>query len=474
MKIISLTAENLKRLVAVSITPSGNLVEITGKNGQGKTSVLDAIWWALTGTGNVQAQPIRKGEARATIKLDLGEIIVTRTFTRKDETDYTTSLSVRGADGSSFKSPQAVLDGLAGALAFDPLEFSRMKAKDQFNSLRQFVPGIDFEKVDNQNRGDFERRTEVNRAAKQARAAADMISVPQDTPEEPIDEAALTTELQAAGTLNQDVERRRILRAQAVNDVCNYRDQADQVLAKIPGQLQEIEDQHKAVLASIDQQIGTLQRQRDTTIAQLGADLRRVESRVRDEAAEIQKKADDLQARLDGAEQLPAIIDTNAIAAKLNQARTVNSNVERARQKAVHQNDAKRLEDEAEQLTQSIEARNQAKRQAIAAAKMPVPGLDFGDGIVLLNGVPFEQASDAERLRASVAIAMAANPKLRVIRIRDGSLLDEDAMKLLGEMADKHDMQVWIERVDSSGAVGFVLEDGHVRQAAAAAERSAA
>jgi hypothetical protein len=158
----------------------------------------------------------------------------------------------------------------------------------------------------------------------------------------------------------------------------------------------------------------------------------------------------------------------------MNQARVINANVERVRQREVHRHTAEKYEQESAQLTQNIEARNKAKAEAIAAANMPVPGLGFGDGVVLLAGVPFEQASDAERLRASVAIAMAANPKLRVIRIRDGSLLDEDAMKLLAEMADKHDMQVWIERVDSSGAVGFVLEDGHVRQAEVAGERSAA
>ncbi len=69
----------------------------------------------------------------------------------------------------------------------------------------------------------------------------------------------------------------------------------------------------------------------------------------------------------------------------------------------------------------------------------------------------------AEKLRASVSIAMAMNPKLRVIRVRDGSLLDEDGLRLLAEMADKSDYQIWIERVDSSGKVGFVLEDGHLK-----------
>jgi ABC-type cobalamin/Fe3+-siderophores transport system ATPase subunit len=474
VKIISLTAENVKRLVAVSIKPNGNLVEITGKNGQGKTSVLDAIWWALTGTGNVQTQPIRKGETRATIKLDLGEIIVTRTFTRKDETDYTTALSVRGADGSSFKSPQAVLDGLAGALSFDPLEFSRMKARDQFNALRAFVPGIDFEKVDAQNRGDYERRTEANRLWKQALAAAEMISVPAETPEEPIDEVALTTEMQAAATLNQDVERRKTLREQASKDVENYRDQAQRELGKLEAELDAIEQRNAVEIIGIDQQIAALKRQRENAIVRGETERENAGIRIRDEAARFTKAADDLQARLDAAEQLPALIDTDAIARRMNEARVINANVERVRQREVHRHTAEKYEQESTQLTINIEARNKAKADAIAAANMPVPGLGFGDGVVLLAGVPFEQASDAERLRASVAIAMAANPKLRVIRIRDGSLLDEDAMKLLAEMADKHDMQVWIERVDSSGAVGFVLEDGHVRQAEAAGERSAA
>ncbi len=112
-----------------------------------------------------------------------------------------------------------------------------------------------------------------------------------------------------------------------------------------------------------------------------------------------------------------------------------------------------------------MEARNAAKAKAIAAAKMPVAGLEFGDGEILLGGLPFDQASDAERLRTSIAIAMAANPKLRVIRVRDGSLLDDQAMTLLGEMAEAADMQVWIECVGDAGKVGIVMEDGMVRGA---------
>lgn len=114
----------------------------------------------------------------------------------------------------------------------------------------------------------------------------------------------------------------------------------------------------------------------------------------------------------------------------------------------------------------AMEAREQARLDAIGKAEMPIPGLSFGDGVVTFNGLPLNQASDAEQLMISTAIAAALNPKLRVIRIRDGSLLDDDAMVRLAAFAEERDMQIWIERVDGSGTVGIVMEDGHVKGAA--------
>jgi hypothetical protein len=79
---------------------------------------------------------------------------------------------------------------------------------------------------------------------------------------------------------------------------------------------------------------------------------------------------------------------------------------------------------------------------------------------VLYQGLPFGQASNSEQIRVSMALAMASNPKLRVLRISDGSLLDSDSMELVANEAEKHGFQVWIERVDASGSVGIVMEEG--------------
>jgi len=81
-----------------------------------------------------------------------------------------------------------------------------------------------------------------------------------------------------------------------------------------------------------------------------------------------------------------------------------------------------------------------------------------------LRGVPFSQASSAEQLRVSVAMGLAMNPTLRVVLIRDGSLLDSASMQLIAEEAAKNKAQVWVERVSEDGAgCTVVIEDGMVQ-----------
>jgi hypothetical protein len=115
------------------------------------------------------------------------------------------------------------------------------------------------------------------------------------------------------------------------------------------------------------------------------------------------------------------------------------------------------------ELTHEIEAIDAKKAAAVAAAKMPVAGLGFdADGTVTFNGVPLSQASSAEQIKVSLAMAMALNPTIRVVRIMDGSLLDTDSMRLIAEMAAAADMQVWVERVQDGSPSAVVIEDGAV------------
>ena len=96
-------------------------------------------------------------------------------------------------------------------------------------------------------------------------------------------------------------------------------------------------------------------------------------------------------------------------------------------------------------------------------AKFPIKGLAFDDTGVTYNGIPFSQCSTAERLRVSLAMAMAMNPKLKVLRIMDGSLLDSQNMAVIQEMVAANDYQCWIERISENAGCGIYIEDGEVK-----------
>lgn len=406
MKIIALEAENLKRLTAVHIEPDGNLVQITGKNGQGKTSVLDAIWWALAGTSNVQTTPIRQGEETATITLDLGKLKVRRKFIAQDDGSYTTSITVENDDGARFQSPQKMLDALVGQLSFDPLVFSRMKSADKVQSLRSLVKDFDFDTAADEYKKEFEERTAQNRIAKDAQAAADALAAGlPDTIPQRIDvgaEMATLAEQEAHNAAQQELIKRR----------------------------DELAGQCEATMAEI---------------------------------AGLKKTLSGLEYMLEEMDEPADLIDLDSIKQKISGAQDANAIADRAerhQEQVQIEAQARSLSDE---LTKSMAQRKKLAADAISTIDMPVKGIEIIDGEVLLNGVPFDQASDAEQLSASIGIAMTLNPELKVIRVRDGSLLDDDAMKVLAKMADESDYQIWIERVDNSGAVGFVIEDGHVK-----------
>ena len=113
------------------------------------------------------------------IRLDLGEIKVRRTFKHKGEAgEFTTSLVVENGEGARYPSPQKMLDTLVDHLSFDPLAFTRMKARDQFDALRAFVPGVDFDAIDKANKDDFAARTVKNREVASLTARYQAIVIP--------------------------------------------------------------------------------------------------------------------------------------------------------------------------------------------------------------------------------------------------------------------------------------------------------
>ncbi|MCU0864194.1 MAG: AAA family ATPase [Planctomycetes bacterium] len=417
LQIVELRASNVKRLKAVTITPDGDMVVLSGANGAGKSSVLDAIAMALGGREQIPAEPIRRGADHAEVVVDLGEIIVRRTFTPSGGGQ----LIVTNREGARFASPQTMLDALVGRLTFDPLAFSREEPKRQAETLRQLL-GLDFAALDKERAELYAQRTERNREAKQAAARLAGMPRHEGAPAEPVSVSDLAAELQAANRHNEEVGR-----------VCRL----------AIGNAADLKAQRKRV---------------ESLRAELEAAERRLAETIEDDVR--------LQAEMREAKE----IDTAPILARMQDAEDVNRKVRENHQRQDLAVRVAELEGAAGELTSQIEAIDQQRADAIAKAPMPVPGLGFdAAGIVTLNGLPLEQASAAERLRVSVAIGLAMNPRLRVLLIRDASLLDQRSMRMVAELASKAGAQLWVETVEQNPLTTVVIEDGEVAAASPAA-----
>lgn len=412
LKIIKLQAENFKGLKAVEITPNENdeMVVISGANGQGKTSVLDAIWHTIAGgkANKQNVKIIRDGEDHATVQMTLdGEqkMFITRKWKNSESGKTTTKLTITNEQGMTYQRPQDILDSLVGALSFDPTSFGRLDAKKQVESLLQLCAvDYDFEAAKQKHSELFDERTVINRNAKT------LVAQLNGLPTEPVGNHKSLPELMEK---LHNAERRE-------NDKQYTRDRIN----ILNGEIEQLTD----ALKNAQEELAKCQEFIKSTVPT--STHNEVEA-LRTEIATVEQH----NKQVDGYERYVELTD-----------------------------EIKALKDKSTNLTTSMEQINKDKVDVIKNIKMPIDGLTFDDDGLLFNGVPLQQCSAAEQLKVNVAMAMALNPTIRVIRITDGSLLDKNSIKIIEQMAHDNEYQVWLEMVDTSGQNGIIIENGEIKQ----------
>mgnify|MGYP001593832813 CR=1 FL=1 len=419
MKIIRFQAENFKKLKAVEITPEGNVITITGKNAAGKSSVLDAIWATLCGGSAMPARPLRDGAESGFVELDLGDYVVRRTFTDAG----TTGLTLKSADGAKYSSPQTVLNGIMGTFTFNPVEF--LDAKDKRALLLKTI----------------ELKPDWN----------DWMDVMGEPPETIGDALAF-------------IEATRKEKYAERTDINRERD-------RLKKSLETASVGYEPVIGE-PVSLNALIAERDAA----QANNRAIET-ANNSADELRRDIERLRAALDGAEKQLAVTekiiatsqpsDVASITARISTSEQSNRRIieGRAREKQIGQmgTELARAESQAIRAGEILTFIDDFKCETLDAAEMPVPGIGFDlDGNATLDGIPFEQCSGAQKLKTAIAIAIKANPKLRVMRIENGEKFDTDSLKIIAAMAQENNYQIWLEFVDESGKVGIYIEDGSV------------
>lgn len=426
MKIIELHASNVMGLSACDITPQDHLNVVGGKNGAGKSSLLNAICAALAGKGGMPSEPLKRGEKKGEIvvKIDRPDGVIT--VRRKLSADGKTSLVIEGEGGARYGKPQAMLDELVGAVGFDPAGFLRLDPKKQADQLRELV-GLDLSDLDGHRQDLYERRTEANREVRRLEGQAAGNPVNPDLPDSETSVAELVARLNEAQAHNRAIH-------EAEQSAVQTEQQIGLLTRDVKAKVGEI-DELKRQLEQAEAELVALEGRRDRAAEQLAEQLEAVK-------AMQPIDCDPIHQQISGAEEANAAVRAN------QQAREIAQELELARV-------------EAQTLTDQLQDIDEQKRERLAAARWPIDGLGFDDGIVTFNGLPFSQASSAEQLRVSLAMGMAANPSLRVLMIRDGSLMDDDTMQVVRDLAEQHDFQVWIERVSSTGeGCSIVVTEG--------------
>lgn len=422
MKILRLAAENFKRLKAIDISPDGNVVRITGRNGQGKSSALDAIWAALGGEKSSPPMPIRQGEKAAEVQIDLGEFKVRRRWTASGS-----SIDV-STESAAFKSPQKLLDSLIGKLSFDPLEFAEKDPAAQRADLLGLLGiGAKLAEIDTERKVAFETRTQVNRDLKGLEAQ--LLATPTvEAPAEEVSVTALMEELKAARNLAGQKDAKGLA-------------------------VQQIAQRSEAVTLRIQTA--------NDRIKELQNEIARMDNVIA-EGLKTQAEFLEQTKKLNAEAAAINVPDLSAIEGRIAGAEGTNAKVRQAKARKDLEAKLVAKRTSAESLTTSIEAAEKKKTDLVAASALPVKDLGFSDAGVTFKGVPLEQCAASERLKVSVAVAMALNPRLKVILVRDASLLDSKNLKMIEDLAAARDFQLWIEQVDESGKVGVYIEDGAV------------
>jgi len=449
MKIVRLSSSNVKRLSAVEVTPApdGSLVTIGGKNGSGKSSVLDSIAYALGGNDLVPTQPIRTGQSEAKVTVDLGDYIVTRRFYREQVEDvpgaadskmvWTSTQSVlvvTNREGAKYPSPQALLDKLYGKLTFDPLAFSREKPPAQNEILRRLV-NLDFGLINDQRRLLFDTRAMEKKTVTLAESRLDNLphhATPQGIYEitiMPIDE--VSNEIRRAEELRQaaaEADRAASKMEQSIESLQKDRTLMAEKIKTLRAQLDQLDAEQAACDIEVDAKMAAL------------ADLKVVAVKT-----------------------LAAVPDSVALASKFTDLDVQNTHARHNQAWLVQEQEVMNHQALVAELTKKLEQLDADKAAKLQGAKFPVAGLGLTDDGVTFEGLPLAEVSASVQLRVSIAIGLALNPTLKVLLIRNGNLLDDDSLKLVAEQAAEAGAQVWMEYVTSdAGDVSVMLEDGHV------------
>ena len=409
VKINKLEIENVKRVKAVTIEPTSNgLTILGGNNNQGKTSVLDAIAWALGGNKYKPSKPARDGSMNPpTLRLELSNgLIVERKGKNSD---------LKVTDPSGQKAGQQLLDSFVEELALNLPKFIESSAKDKANTLLQIIGVGDklWELDRKEERLYNERRTIGQIADQKKKYAAEQPQYPE-APNELVSIADLIHEQQEILARNGENAKKRQNRENIVNSL----HLSEARLKQLKEQLAQEEATHESLMSDYI------------------AANKSIEDLVDESTDEIESSIANIE--------------------EINRKVRANLDKEKAEE------DAKQYGSQYDQLSKEIQDVRDERTSLLDSADLPLPGLSVEDGELVFEGQKWDNMSGSQQLRVSTAIVRKLKPECGFVLLDKLEQMDIPTLTEFGKWLESEGLQAIATRVSSGEECQIIIEDGYV------------
>ena len=410
--ITALEAENVKRIKAVALTPAPTgLTLVGGNNNQGKTSVLDALAWALGGDRFRPDAAVRDGAmapAHLNVTLSNGVIV--------ERKGKNSTLTV--TDPTGRRSGQQLLNAFIEPLALDLPRFMEASDREKADILLKIIGiGTELHTRDLEIKSLYDKRTFTGQLAQQKKHFAEELIDYPDAPEEPVSASDLIRQQQEILARNGENQRKRDRLAQ----------------------LTDLFERQKKVVADLEFQLST-EKQRLTTMQ---ADVKIAQT----SAADLQ---DESTAELEASIQ--NIEETN---------QKVRANLEKARAT----DEAAHYADEYDKLTEAITQKRAERLALLNGADLPLPELSVEDGTLTYKGKHWRDMSGSDQLRVATAIIRRLNPDCGFVLLDKLEQMDMTTLAEFGRWLESEGLQAIATRVSTGSECQIIIEDGMVKGA---------
>ena len=418
VKIASLRLENVKRVRAVSIVPTENgLTVIGGRNGQGKTSILDAIAWALGGDRYKPTAAKREGSVLPPdleIRLSNGLLVQ-----RKGKAG---ALTVTDPQGKRYG--QTLLSEFVTTFAIDLPKFLNATDKEKADTLLRIIGvGDALRALETREKDTYNRRRAIGQIADQKEKFARELPTYDGVPDAPVSASELIREQQEILARNGENQRKR--------------ERLNAITLKKHGLFDD--------LRRADEQIEEMKKRRDELMAQYN-------ETIQDEEAAL-KTVSELQ------DESTAELEANiAMVDDINRKVRANLDKERA------EDDARQMRGEYDTLSAQLESIRGEKRALLDGAALPLPELTVEDGKLLYKGYTWDGMSASEQMIVGTAIARALNPACGFVLLDKLEQMDLETLRGFAAWLEAEGLQAIATRVSTGEECQIIIEDGEAAE----------